>query len=61
VAVVQTSAYRYVGLSTDVKPTTAPVPVIGARFVETDTGAEFEWAGAAWVNVTPQARDEPSD
>jgi hypothetical protein len=55
-AVVQTSAYRYTGLSGDAKPTTAPVPIRGAIFVETNTGHSFEWTGSAWVDITPGAR-----
>jgi hypothetical protein len=54
-AVVQTSSYRYTGLSGDAKPTTGVT--IGTRFIETDTGAEFEFTGGTtWVNVSPQTR-----
>lgn len=52
-AVVQTSAYRYIGESGDTKPTAA---ITGSRFVETDTGAEFEWNGSAWVEVSSKTR-----
>lgn len=53
-SVVQTSAYRYVGLSGDSKPTSGTNT--GSRFVETDTGAAFVFTGSAWVEVTPQTR-----
>lgn len=54
-AVVQTSSYRYTGLTGDSKPTTGVV--IGTRFFETDTGFEFEFVGGTtWVNVSPKPR-----
>ena len=37
-------AVQYVGLSSDSKPT----PPIGSTFYETDTGAKYIYAGAAW-------------
>lgn len=40
----------YAGLSTDTKPTTAPV---GSRCYETDTGVEYIWNGTAWVAYAP--------
>ena len=36
---------RFVGLSTDTKPTGEPA---GSTFYETDTGARYVWDGAAW-------------
>jgi hypothetical protein len=38
---------NYTGLAADTKPTAADV-VNGSRFVETDTGMEFIYDGAAW-------------
>ena len=38
---------RYVGLSSDTKPTLAAV-ASGSTFYETDTGASFVHDGAAW-------------
>ena len=52
-AVVKTSAYRYTALAADVKPTDA---IKGARLVEYDTGAEFEFDGTAWREVSPKTR-----
>lgn len=52
--VVQTSSYRYVGLAGDAKPTTGVV--IGSHFLETDTGAEYEYTGSGWVQVSPLTR-----
>lgn len=40
---------EYRGLSTDTKPTDAPV---NAKFVELDTGAEYYFSGGTW-NVSP--------
>jgi len=40
----------YVGLSTDDKPTGAPV---GSRFIEFDTPALFIFDGADWQDQTP--------
>jgi len=54
-AVVQSSAFRYTGLSGDTKPTIGTTPV-GTQFVETDTGAVFEANGVAWVEVSPKTR-----
>lgn len=46
----QTSYYisRYIGLSTDVKPTTCDP---GSVFTELDTGKKFIWDGSAWAQV----------
>jgi len=52
-AVTQISAYLYTGLAGDTKPADA---IKGARFIETDTGAEFLFDGSAWVEVSPKAR-----
>src|SRR3990167_7386280 len=40
-----TSIERFVGLSTDTKPTG---PRAGSLFYETDTGAQYLYDGAAW-------------
>lgn len=53
-AVTQTSAYQYVGLAGDDKPTTGVIT--GSRFIETDTGAEYIFDGSAWVEVSPKTR-----
>jgi len=53
-AVVQTSAYRYIGLAGDTKPTTGVIT--GAKFVETDTGAEFTFDGTGWAETSAKAR-----
>lgn len=55
-AVAQISAYLFTGLSGDSKPA-AGVATTGARFIETNTGAEFVFTGAAWVEVSPKTRD----
>lgn len=53
--VVQTSSYRYTGLSGDTKPTTGVVA--GSLFIETDTGAQYEFVGGTtWVNISPLTR-----
>jgi hypothetical protein len=38
---------RYIGLSTDTKPTKDVK--VGCRFFETDTGSVFLYSGSAWV------------
>jgi hypothetical protein len=38
---------RYIGLSTDTKPST--LNVVGDTFLETDTGRRFYWTGSAWT------------
>lgn len=53
--VVRTSTRRYTGLAGDTKPTTSGV-IKGAVFIETDTGAAFEYTGSAWVEVSPKTR-----
>lgn len=53
-AVTQTSAYQYVGLAGDDKPTEGVIT--GSRFIETDTGAEYIFDGSAWVEVSPKTR-----
>jgi len=42
-----TSYKKYIGLSTDTKPTS--VVGIGHGFYETDTGYNFIWDGVNWV------------
>jgi len=44
-----TGAQRYVGLSSDTKPTTGVRP--GAEFYETDTLASYVYDGTAWSKV----------
>lgn len=39
---------RFLGLATDTKPANT---MVGASFLETDTGVDFVYDGAAWVNV----------
>ena len=41
-----TTIQRWQGLSTDTKPTEAPV---GSTFWETNTGQGFIWDGSNWV------------
>lgn len=41
-----TSTQRWIGLSTDTKPTPDNV---GSRFYETNTGQEWVWNGSEWV------------
>lgn len=55
-AVTQISAYSYVGLAADVKPTAGTIT--GSKFVETDTGAEFIFDGTAWVETSPKVNTE---
>jgi hypothetical protein len=38
---------RYVGLSTDTKPTVGIL--VGSEFYETDTGKTFIYSGSAWI------------
>lgn len=45
--------HRYVGLSTDVKPTDAPA---GSRFVERDTGLTYVWDLTSWGVTSISAR-----
>ncbi len=44
--VLETQGNRYIGLSTDAKPTIGVMP--GRQFYETDTGKTSEFDGAAW-------------
>ena len=44
-----TTIQRYIGLSTDTKPTAPPV---GSPFVETDTGFTYTYNGYAWLPVS---------
>lgn len=41
-----TQSNRYIGTSADVKPTSPPA---ASSFIETDTGVEYIYNGAAWV------------
>ena len=43
-----TSAQRWIGLSTDTKPT-ATAALTGATFYETNTGQEFVCDGLNWI------------
>jgi len=45
-----TGAPRYIGLSTDTKPTTCAV---GATYFNTDRGSTYTWNGSDWVRVFP--------
>ena len=40
---------RYIGVSTDSKPTTGVTT--GAQFLETDTGDTYTWDGSNWKKV----------
>ncbi len=42
-----TTIQRWIGLSTDTKPTTNVK--VGSTFYETNTGQGFMWDGDAWV------------
>lgn len=53
-AVAQLTAYLYTGLSGDSKPLTGVIT--GAVFIETDTGAEYTWDSASWLQVTRLVR-----
>lgn len=51
---LQTDA-RYVGLSTDTKPSLATdgsIIDVGSEYQETDTGVWYYWDGAAWQQTT---------
>lgn len=43
-----TSSKRWIGLSTDTKPTPASDEV-GSTFFETNTGQGFIWNGSNWI------------
>ncbi len=50
-----TSARHYIGVSTDVKPSTAASTSTlqpGTRFLELDTRREFIWDGFGWVPIS---------
>ena len=49
------SEYLYSGVASDTKPT-ASTTTIGARAIDTDTGAEWINNGTAWVEVSPKTR-----
>jgi hypothetical protein len=53
-AVRQITAYQWLALAGDAKPTTDVIE--GSRLVETDTGAEFVFDGTAWAEVSPKTR-----
>lgn len=52
--------HEYVGLSTDVKPTTAaplagePPPPAGSLFFERNTGITYIYDGSAWGSIVPE-------
>ena len=46
---LETTIQRFIGLSTDTKPTSPPV---GSPFVETDTGFTYKYNGYAWLPVS---------
>lgn len=52
VRTVRNSRQRWLGLSTDAKPTagtgSTPAPSAGDPFVETDTGKVYVFTGTAW-------------
>lgn len=52
--VLQTTVSRYLGLSSDTKPTTE-VPA-GSTFFETDTRLVYVYNGSAWSVVSPSAQ-----
>jgi hypothetical protein len=43
-----TKNLKYMGLSSDTKPTDIP---IGTVFYETDSTAHYIWTGTAWVEL----------
>jgi hypothetical protein len=43
--------YYWVGLSSETKPTAVNIPA-GSLGLETDTGDEFMWIRAGWVNIS---------
>ncbi len=45
--VLITNVKKYIGLSTDTKPTNGLK--IGSEFYETDTGQNWFWEGSNWV------------
>lgn len=49
-AIVRYAGDRYVGLSTDVKPTNV---LDGAEFIETDTNNIYLKKSTGWVQVSP--------
>lgn len=42
-----TNILRYIGLSTDTKPTSVPV---GSMFLATDIGCNYLYDGSSWVS-----------
>lgn len=40
--------HRYIGLSTDEKPTTSVAAPVGSTFFESDTGRMYRWNGSDW-------------
>lgn len=48
-AITRLAANRYLGLSTDTKPTTNVE--VGSFFTESDTGELFTWTGSAWLGI----------
>jgi hypothetical protein len=46
---ITTNEKRYIGLSTDTKPSDSTLPA-GSTFHELNTGKQFVWDGAAWVD-----------
>jgi len=54
-AFTKLSEYLYSGVASDTKPT-ASTTTIGARAIDTDTGAEWINNGTAWVEVSPKTR-----
>lgn len=43
---LETTIQRWIGLSTDTKPTS---PKVGSTFYEANTGYKFKWNGYAWL------------
>lgn len=51
--ITQTSANQFAGLSSDTKPSVMPstnfsIPT-GFKFLEIDTGLQYDWNGTAWI------------
>ena len=47
-AILETTTKRFIGLSSDTKPSDAPA---GSSYLETDTGLIWRWDGHNWHNL----------
>jgi len=56
-AIIRLASNRYVGLSTDTKPTTNVE--LGAFFSESDTGVIYTWTGSAWLAIPLDHKNIP--